>query len=105
MDRKEFLRENWEKVVFFCIAVAGAVLDLLSKSAVFSSLGVVVQHDEKGSPFVRGERTIGLIGDTLSFRPSYSAFVRLMNNPYTTVRLDSHVPSASRSAEAVKTKG
>lgn len=27
------------------------------------------------------------VGDTLSFRPSYSAFVRLMNNRYTSIRL------------------
>jgi ornithine racemase len=30
------------------------------------------------------------LGDTLAFRPDYSAFVRLMNNPYTTKKLVNH---------------
>lgn len=45
------------------------------------------------------------LGETLAFRPDYSAFVRLMNNPYTTKKLVNHPAAYEPSRPIVVTPG
>jgi signal peptidase II len=72
MDLRKFWVESNEKIIFFALAIFGALLDIVTKAVVFSGLGVTVATID-GVPRALGGKTLTLLGDTLAFRCTVNA--------------------------------